>query len=160
MEQGRARLLLRVDNLEASLAFYGQQLGWELLELADGGGVALLRIGSEKDEVVLASQAAGKEAVTEGALVADIDRASRDVIEDAGLGERFTHSTGHGVGLEIHEAPRVAGTTRDTLTARDVVTVEPGVYLSGVGGVRIEDTVVVTPGSCDVLTLTPKELVL
>jgi Xaa-Pro dipeptidase len=64
------------------------------------------------------------------------------------------------VGLEIHEAPRVAKTTRDTLAVRDVVTVEPGVYLSGVGGVRIEDTVVVTDGACDVLTLTPKVLVL
>jgi Xaa-Pro aminopeptidase len=110
-------------------------------------------------EVVLASQEAGRAVVAAGASVADIDKASRDVIEAAGLGERFTHSTGHGVGLEIHEAPRVAKTARDTLTAQDVVTVEPGVYLSGVGGVRIEDTVVVTPDSCDILTLTPKELV-
>ena len=72
-----------------------------------------------------------------------IDRASRDVIADAGWADAFSHSTGHGVGLEIHEAPRVASTAGDTLLVGDVVTVEPGVYLPGIGGVRIEDTVVV-----------------
>ena len=91
---------------------------------------------------------------------ADIDRASRDVIADAGWADAFSHSTGHGVGLEIHEAPRVAATGRDTLVVSDVVTVEPGVYLPGIGGVRIEDTVVVGAAGCEPLTLTPKDLVL
>ncbi len=111
-------------------------------------------------EVVLESQAVGRDAVAIGAECAAVDKASRDVIVAAGLGETFIHGTGHGVGLDIHEAPRVASSTRDTLREADVVTVEPGVYLPGVGGVRIEDTVVVTPSGALPLTLTPKELVL
>jgi Xaa-Pro aminopeptidase len=114
-------------------------------------------------DVVLESQQAGRDAVRAGATCADVDRACREVIDAAGLGDTFVHATGHGVGLEIHEAPRVAATTRDTLTAGSVVTVEPGVYLPGVGGVRIEDTVVVLDDShrgAEALTGFPKELVL
>src|SRR4051794_17788259 len=111
-------------------------------------------------DVVLESQAAGRDAVAIAADCAAVDRASRDIIDAAGLGETFIHGTGHGVGLDIHEAPRVSSSARDTLRDGDVVTVEPGVYLPGVGGVRIEDTVVVTPSGALALTLTPKELVL
>lgn len=111
-------------------------------------------------DVVLESQRAGRDLVGPDVECAAIDKASRDVIVDAGWGDAFSHSTGHGVGLEIHEAPRVASTARDTLLVGDVVTVEPGVYLPGIGGVRIEDTVVVTASGADPLTLTPKDLVL
>ncbi len=108
-------------------------------------------------DVVLASQAAGVDAVAEGVAGCDVDAICRRVIADAGWAERFVHGTGHGVGLDIHEAPSVAAASVDTLADGHVVTVEPGVYLPGVGGVRIEDTVVVTTGGCHPLTLTPKD---
>jgi Xaa-Pro aminopeptidase len=108
-------------------------------------------------EVVRQAQAAGVAAVAPGVAAADVDRACREIIEDAGWGDRFVHGTGHGVGLEIHEAPSVSSASADTLTTGHVVTVEPGVYLPGVGGVRIEDTVVVTDGGCRPLNTTPKD---
>ena len=111
-------------------------------------------------DVVLESQRAGRDAVREGVDTQAVDKACRDVIAEAGWADAFLHGTGHGVGLEIHEDPRVAATGRGTLAAGYVVTVEPGVYLTGIGGVRIEDTVVVTPDGCDILTASPKDLVL
>ena len=110
-------------------------------------------------EVVAESQRAGRDAVRAGVACAEVDRASRDVIEDAGWGASFAHGTGHGVGLEIHEAPRVAASADGTLESGYVVTVEPGVYLPGVGGVRIEDTVVVNDLGADALTEFPKLLI-
>jgi Xaa-Pro aminopeptidase len=110
-------------------------------------------------EVVASSQAAGVRAVKAGASCAEIDGACREVIAEAGWADAFLHSTGHGVGLDIHEAPWVAATSTDTLEAASVVTVEPGVYLPDVGGVRIEDTVVVTAEGCRALTKSPKDLI-
>ena len=107
-------------------------------------------------EVVLASQAAGVAAVAAGVEAKAVDEACRAVIADAGWGDAFLHGTGHGVGLDIHEDPRVARTSTATLVDRCVVTVEPGVYLPEHGGVRIEDTVVVTSDGCRPITLTPK----
>lgn len=109
--------------------------------------------------VVLESHEAGLAAVREGATCSEVDQACRSVIEAVGWGDAFMHGTGHGVGLEIHEAPRVGQTSNETLFAGDVVTVEPGVYIPGVGGVRIEDTVVVTSTGYESLTRTTKELV-
>jgi len=107
-------------------------------------------------EVVRDSQAAGVAAVAAGVETEAVDKACRDVIDEAGWGDAFIHSTGHGVGLDIHEAPSVAATASSELAAGHVVTVEPGVYLSEHGGVRIEDTVVVTADGCRTLTLATK----
>lgn len=111
-------------------------------------------------EVVAAAQAAGIAAVRAGAAARDVDAACRAVIEEAGWGEAFVHGTGHGVGLAIHEDPRVGRTADATLAPGDVVTVEPGVYLPDHGGVRIEDTVVVTTDGCRRLTNAPKDFVI
>ena len=108
-------------------------------------------------EVVAASQQAGVEAVRAGVEASAVDRACREVIEAEGWGDAFLHGTGHGVGLLIHEDPRVAATSAATLQTGHVVTVEPGVYLPEHGGVRVEDTVVVTDDGCRTLTLAPKE---
>jgi Xaa-Pro aminopeptidase len=109
-------------------------------------------------ELVAASQAAGRAALEVGADVVAIDAASRDVIVAAGHGDHFPHGLGHGVGLEIHEAPGIGPLGAGTLAAGMAVTVEPGVYLPGRGGVRIEDTLIVTDDAPELLTLTSKEL--
>ena len=96
-------------------------------------------------DLVAAAQQAGVAAATAGADVASVDAAARDLIEAAGHGGHFGHGTGHGVGLEIHEAPLIGFGQPGTLAAEVPVTVEPGVYLPGRGGVRIEDTLVVRP---------------
>lgn len=106
--------------------------------------------------VVAEAQAAGVGAVRAGVEARAVDAACRDVVAAAGWGDAFLHGTGHGVGLDIHEDPRVAQTSAATLVDRCVVTVEPGVYLPDHGGVRIEDTVVVTAEGCRPLTRTPK----
>jgi len=107
-------------------------------------------------DVVIAANAAGIAAVRSGVDARAVDLAARSVIVDAGWGDAFSHGTGHGVGLDIHEAPRVAGSSADTLWDGDVVTVEPGVYLPEYGGVRMEDSVVVTPDGCRTLTHSTK----
>jgi Xaa-Pro aminopeptidase len=108
--------------------------------------------------VVSASQRQGVEAVRPGVEAGSVDRTCRAVIEEAGWLDRFEHGTGHGVGLDIHEAPSVGPGSTAILAPGAVVTVEPGVYLPGTGGVRIEDTLVVTDGGSRPLTLFPKEV--
>lgn len=103
------------------------------------------------------AQQAAINAVRPGIAVGEVDAAARKVLRRAGLGRYFTHSTGHGVGLEIHEIPRVAEGQREILQPGMVITIEPGVYFPGKWGVRIEDMVAVTDGGCEVLTPTSKD---
>ncbi len=109
-------------------------------------------------ELVAAAQRAGIEAARPGADVADVDAAARDMIRDAGHGEHFQHGLGHGVGLEVHEAPTIGYGRTGKLASGVPVTVEPGVYLPGKGGVRIEDVLVVGAGGTGLLTTTTREL--
>jgi Xaa-Pro aminopeptidase len=109
--------------------------------------------------LVAAAQRAGSEAVHAGATVGEVDLAARSVVIDAGLGDRFPHPLGHGVGLEIHEDPRLRRDGTETLPEGAVVTIEPGVYVPGLGGVRIEDMVVVTADGCRSIPRSTKELV-
>ena len=110
-------------------------------------------------EVCLDAQLEGLEAVRPGASGPGVDAAARDRIEAAGFGDAFGHGLGHGVGLLVHESPRLARESRDTLEERMVVTVEPGIYLAGLGGIRIEDLVVVRDGEPEVLTSFTKDLI-
>jgi Xaa-Pro aminopeptidase len=109
-------------------------------------------------DVVRAAQRAGRHALHVGADVREVDAAARKVVADAGYADQFPHGLGHGVGLEIHEAPMLGTASTGRLADRTPVTVEPGVYLPGRGGVRIEDTLVVRDGEPDLLTTTPKDL--
>lgn len=121
--------------------------------------IAVGDIGEERQrmfDVVRESQEQGVQTVIAGATGVEVDEVCRKVIRDAGWEEAFSHGTGHGVGLDIHEQPVVSPRSGDTLEPGHVVTVEPGVYLSGLGGVRIEDTVVVTEDGCERLTLATK----
>jgi Xaa-Pro aminopeptidase len=111
----------------------------------------------ERYQLVLDAQLAGLAAVRAGASAASIDHAARSVIEAAGFGDWFSHGTGHGVGLLIHEDPFVSRASDAILQVGDVVTVEPGVYHEGFGGIRVEDLVVVTPDGCRVLTSSAKD---
>jgi Xaa-Pro aminopeptidase len=108
---------------------------------------------------VLEAQLTALAAVKPGAAAGDVDTAARDVLKRLGYGEQFRHSTGHGLGLEIHEMPRLGAKSAIRLEPGMAVTIEPGAYLPGFGGVRIEDTVLVTDSGCEVLTPTSKELV-
>ncbi len=110
-------------------------------------------------DAVLRAQLAAIGKVRPGVAVSVVDAAARETLDRTGVGQFFTHSTGHGVGLEIHEPPRIAGKQRQKLQPGMVVTVEPGVYIPGEGGVRIEDMVLVTDSGCEVLTPTTKKLI-
>jgi Xaa-Pro aminopeptidase len=109
-------------------------------------------------DICLRAQEAAVEAIRPGAGGQQVDAVARDIIADAGYGDRFGHGLGHGVGLDVHEGPRLGTRSDATLEAGMVVTVEPGIYLPGQGGVRIEDLVIVTADGCERLTPYPKHL--
>jgi Xaa-Pro aminopeptidase len=100
----------------------------------------------------------GRSRLTPGTQVVDVDAAAREVVASAGYGDEFVHGLGHGVGLQIHEPPLLGPSGTGALQAGMVVTVEPGVYLPGRGGVRIEDTLIVRSGTPELLTRSPREL--
>jgi Xaa-Pro aminopeptidase len=119
------------------------------------------RLGSKAKRIyraVLESQLAAIDAVKAGIPASSVDRAARSVLRRHGFEKMFIHSTGHGLGLEIHEGPRIGRKEATRLEAGMAITIEPGVYVEGFGGVRIEDTVVVTDTGCQVLTPTKKDL--
>lgn len=106
--------------------------------------------------VVLNAQLAGVKAAVPGADVVDVDAACRDIIEKAGYGDYFVHSTGHGIGIEVHEAPFAARTGKGKLAAGMTLTIEPGIYVPEFGGVRIEDTLIITDNEPEIITQLPK----
>ena len=117
------------------------------------------RVEREWYETVLQAQLVGIAAVRPGGSAGEVDEAARSVLQKAKLGRYFTHSTGHGVGLEIHEPPRLGKKQAERLAPGMVITIEPGIYIPGRGGIRIEDMVMVTDKGCEVLTPVTKELI-
>ncbi len=110
-------------------------------------------------DIVLQAQLASLEMVKVGVRCSEVDQAGRSIIDAAGYGPQFGHGTGHGVGLEIHEYPRVAASSETPLSAGMIITIEPGIYLPGFGGVRIEDLIVVTETGYRLLSSSPKHLI-
>lgn len=110
-------------------------------------------------QAVLEAQGAAIAAATSGAACMDVDGAARQVLDGYRLGELFVHSTGHGIGLEVHEDPRVAKGQKRRLDPGNVITVEPGVYSAGIGGIRIEDDVAIHADRTEVLTRAPRDLI-
>ena len=108
--------------------------------------------------IVLKAQKAAIRKVKAGVMAAAVDKAARSIITKAGYGKEFGHGTGHGIGFFVHVGPRVSSVSKDKLMVNNVVTIEPGIYISRWGGVRIEDDVVVTRKGCDVLNRAPKNL--
>jgi Xaa-Pro aminopeptidase len=117
------------------------------------------RLKKERYSVVLDAQEEALDGISAGMKCADADRLARSVIERAGYGREFVHSLGHGVGLEVHESPRLSGSSESILKTGSVVTVEPGIYFPEWGGIRIEDMAVITETGCLNLTEAPKELI-
>lgn len=109
-------------------------------------------------DVMVRAQQAAIDAIRPGARCLEVDRAARRVIEEAGYGPQFTHRTGHGIGIDIHEAPYFAASDETVLRPGMVMSVEPGIYVDGAGGFRHSDTIIVTDDGCDVLTKFPKTL--
>lgn len=123
-------------------------------------------VGAASDEqkkiykIVFEAQLAVLQVLKNGVKCSDADKAARDVITEAGYGEYFRHSTGHGVGIEIHEKPFISPKSTATLRSGNVVTDEPGIYIPGKFGVRIEDMALITENGCKNLTKAPKELII
>jgi len=110
-------------------------------------------------QAVLDAQQAAIDALKAGVTCGAVDAAARNLLQKQGLGRYFVHSTGHGIGLEIHEGPRIARDQKTRLQAGNVVTIEPGVYVEGAGGIRIEDDALVTPRGAEILTTAARELI-
>lgn len=111
-------------------------------------------------DIVLTAQLKVIDAARPGMTGIELDAVARDYITEKGYGEAFGHSTGHGIGLEIHEGPNVSRLAEKPFVAKNVITDEPGIYLPGIGGVRIEDDLLITNDGCEVLTKSPKELII
>ena len=133
---------------------YGAMVGGYMSDITRN--FALGHVSSKAQEingVLLRAHHEAVRAIRPGVRGADVDAAARKVIADAGYGDKFVHGLGHGLGLEVHESPRLSRTSKDVLQAGDVVTVEPGIYIEGWGGLRIEDDYLVTEEGCDCLTV-------
>ena len=110
-------------------------------------------------QIVRDAQEKALEAVKEGVDVAELDRIARDYITERGFGKEFGHPLGHGLGLDVHSFPRVTQNLSYKLPTNTVITIEPGIYIPGWGGIRLEEDVCVTPNGADILTTIPREII-
>jgi Xaa-Pro aminopeptidase len=147
----------RIGESEFVLIDWGARANWYISDLTrvliTGEPTKLLE---ERFNVVLEANLRGIAAIRPGAVQQEVDAAARDYIAECGYGDQFGHSLGHGIGLDVHELPRLARKQEKKLEANMVVTVEPGIYIPGWGGIRIEDDILVTEAGHEVLTSCPK----
>lgn len=150
----------RIESGDLIVIDFGARVGGYCSDMTRTVGVG--RVDDERKRLysaVLEANEAGLTAVKSGAPCVEVDRVARDVLNEAGLGDLFTHGLGHGVGLDVHEMPTVGSRSTETLVSNAVVTIEPGVYVEGTAGVRIEDLVVVEESGYRRLTNAPKDLI-
>lgn len=141
---------------EALTVDFGAEADGYFSDMTFSGAIGNNAWIAEICEILQTAQAAARATVRPGVPCREVDRAAREVIERAGYGEAFSHSLGHGVGLAIHEAPTLSRRSDDVLEAGMVITIEPGIYVPGRGGARLEDMALVTPDGCELLTTIPK----
>jgi len=150
-----AALFMEASLIPSTVSGQGGETAGMITEIRNGRGKVEVRAAGGADW-----RAAGfLQAVRAGQTAGRVDRAARRVLERAGLGSFFTHSTGHGLGIEVHEGPRLGRGQAQEIRVGNVVTLEPGIYVEGVGGIRIEDDVAVHASGPEVLTSTPTGLI-
>ena len=146
----KGKILAMPTQKDTTYDVFETNMGWVAIVGGDHGIVRASLPEKSPDSAL--------DAVQPGRTGREVDAVARNIISEGGYGEYFGHGLGHGVGVEIHEAPRLNTESDTVLEPGMVVTVEPGIYLPGKGGVRIEDLVVVTEDGCEILTKTPKQL--
>jgi len=153
-------VIMVLKKIGANISRLKNMIESELGRLPQGQSSGQIIPDPAFNQIVLDAQLRAVDAARGGMAARNLDAVARSYIKKMGYGKFFPHSLGHGIGLDVHEAPRISWLSKDLLLPGNVVTIEPGVYKPGLGGVRIEDTVIIRENDCSVLNRSPKELLM